>query len=177
MSHHTQQLKPAPAPALPACALHQAKGQGALVERLGKNVGTALGLELRDSSQALSPTNSKPVQAGMTFNVAVGACWAACWAACLGWLASWPALCRIHCLPALAHACLTPCPPCSLPPPRRRDWPGARRRRQRCGQAVRGAGGRHGGGQAGGRAARRGHRAGAPRLEGRGLLPEGVWGV
>ena len=63
-----RQTPPPPPPPTPA----QAKGQGALVERLGKNVGTAIGLELRDSSQALSPTNAKPVQAGMTFNVAVG---------------------------------------------------------------------------------------------------------
>jgi hypothetical protein len=50
----------------------QAKGQEALLGSLTKNVGTAIGLELRDSTQQLSATNSKPVQAGMTFNVAVG---------------------------------------------------------------------------------------------------------
>ena len=60
----------AEAPLCPACA--QAKGQQALVGKLGKNVGTAIGLELRDSTQALNATNTKPVVAGMAFNVAVG---------------------------------------------------------------------------------------------------------
>lgn len=50
----------------------QDKGQGHLVEKLPRNVGTAIGLELRDSTQALSPNNSKPVKAGMAFNVTVG---------------------------------------------------------------------------------------------------------
>lgn len=48
------------------------KGQDALVERLGKNVGAGIGLELRDSQQQLSASNSKPVRAGMAFNVSVG---------------------------------------------------------------------------------------------------------
>lgn len=39
---------------------------------LPKNVGTAIGLELRDSTQALNASNTKLVKAGMTFNVAVG---------------------------------------------------------------------------------------------------------
>ena len=39
---------------------------------LPKNVGTAIGLELRDSTQALNASNTKGVKAGMTFNVAVG---------------------------------------------------------------------------------------------------------
>lgn len=63
----------------------QAKGQEAMLGSLSKNVGTAIGLELRDSTQQLSASNSKPVQAGMTFNVAVGgqaascACMPPCW--------------------------------------------------------------------------------------------------
>ncbi|KAI3435579.1 hypothetical protein D9Q98_001644 [Chlorella vulgaris] len=50
----------------------KSKGQEQLVASLPKNVGTAIGLELRDSQQQLSAANSKPVRAGMTFNVAVG---------------------------------------------------------------------------------------------------------
>jgi len=42
------------------------------VERLTKNVGTAIGLELRDTTQQLNATNTRSVKAGMTFNVAVG---------------------------------------------------------------------------------------------------------
>ena len=61
---------PFPAPAWP---IHvQAKGQEALVEKLSKNVGTAIGLELRDSTQPLNASNNKLVKAGMTFNVSVG---------------------------------------------------------------------------------------------------------
>ena len=60
---------PLPRPLSP----RQAKGQEALVERLTKNVGTAIGLELRDTTQPLNATNTRPVKAGMTFNVAVGA--------------------------------------------------------------------------------------------------------
>lgn len=52
----------------------QAKGQELLAERLTKNVGTAIGLELRDTTQQLNATNSRLVKAGMTFNVAVGGC-------------------------------------------------------------------------------------------------------
>ena len=51
----------------------QDKGQGALVEQLPKNVGTAIGLELRDNTQALNATNEKIVKAGMAFNVSLGA--------------------------------------------------------------------------------------------------------
>jgi nucleosome binding factor SPN SPT16 subunit len=50
----------------------QAKGQEELIGMLPKNVGTAIGLELRDSTQALNASNTKLVKAGMTFNVAVG---------------------------------------------------------------------------------------------------------
>lgn len=63
---HASALLPLPLP------LPQAKGQEALVERLTKNVGTAIGLELRDTTQPLNATNTRPVKAGMTFNVAVG---------------------------------------------------------------------------------------------------------
>ena len=45
-----------------------------MVEKLSKNVGTAIGLELRDTTQQLNAANTKPVKAGMTFNVAVGEC-------------------------------------------------------------------------------------------------------
>lgn len=38
-------------------------------------MGTAIGLELRDTTQALSATNTKPVKAGMAFNVAIGEWW------------------------------------------------------------------------------------------------------
>lgn len=44
------------------------------MEKLPKNIGTAIGLELRDNTQALSATNSKKIKAGMTFNVALGRC-------------------------------------------------------------------------------------------------------
>lgn len=50
----------------------QDKGQPELVARLPKNVGTAIGLELRDTMQALTATNEKPIKAGMAFNVAIG---------------------------------------------------------------------------------------------------------
>ena len=50
----------------------QDKGQGQLVEKLPRALGAAIGLELRDTTQALSATNTKTVQAGMAFNVAVG---------------------------------------------------------------------------------------------------------
>jgi Xaa-Pro aminopeptidase len=55
-----------------ACSLLQDKGQEALVDKLSRNVGTAIGLELRDTTQQLNANNPKPVKAGMTFNVAVG---------------------------------------------------------------------------------------------------------
>jgi nucleosome binding factor SPN SPT16 subunit len=54
-----------------AVAALEANGQAALVPRLAKNVGTALGLELRDSTLPLSAANAKPVRAGMAFNVAL----------------------------------------------------------------------------------------------------------
>ena len=50
----------------------QEKGHADLVEKLPKNLGAAIGIELRDNTQALSATNDKPVKAGMTFNVALG---------------------------------------------------------------------------------------------------------
>ena len=50
----------------------QAKGQGHLVEKLPRSIGSAIGLELRDSTQQLSASNTKPVRAGMTFNVLLG---------------------------------------------------------------------------------------------------------
>ncbi len=50
----------------------QARGQGHLVEKLPRSLGSAIGLELRDSTQQLSANNAKPVRAGMTFNVVVG---------------------------------------------------------------------------------------------------------
>ena len=56
----------------PCCCAPQAKGQQSLVEKLTKNVGTAIGLELRDTTQQLNATNTKPIKPGMTFNVAVG---------------------------------------------------------------------------------------------------------
>ncbi len=52
----------------------QDKGHVDLAERLPKNVGAAIGVELRDNTQTLSATNDKVVKAGMTFNVAVGKC-------------------------------------------------------------------------------------------------------
>ena len=100
-------LKPAAGAALhdaaaalaPRCA--QAKGQEALVERLTKNVGTAIGLELRDTTQPLNATNTRPVKAGMTFNVAVGA-WRGRAAVGL-WLLQ--VGCRLHC----SFDCLAAC--------------------------------------------------------------------
>lgn len=50
----------------------QDKGHADLAEKLPKNVGAAIGVELRDNTQTLSATNDKVVKAGMTFNVAVG---------------------------------------------------------------------------------------------------------
>lgn len=37
-----------------------------------KNLGAAIGIELRDNTQTLSATNEKIVKAGMTFNVSLG---------------------------------------------------------------------------------------------------------
>ena len=48
------------------------QGQADLVEKLPRNVGAAIGIELRDNTESLSATNNKTVKAGMTFNVAVG---------------------------------------------------------------------------------------------------------
>ena len=42
-----------------------------LASKLGKNVGTAIGLEIRDNTQVLSLANDKILKAGMTFNVAL----------------------------------------------------------------------------------------------------------
>jgi nucleosome binding factor SPN SPT16 subunit len=50
----------------------QDKGHADLAEKLPKNLGAAVGIELRDNTQALSPTNEKPLKAGMAFNVALG---------------------------------------------------------------------------------------------------------
>lgn len=47
----------------------QEKGQGALVEKLPKSIGTAIGLEVRDSTTPLNATNEKLVKEGMTFCV------------------------------------------------------------------------------------------------------------
>lgn len=52
--------------------LCQDKGQPELAERLGKDVGSVIGLELRDRSLPLSPSNDRPVAPGMTFNVSIG---------------------------------------------------------------------------------------------------------
>ena len=46
------------------------KGEGlGLVDRLGKNVGSAIGLELRDCTWELAKGSDKVLKAGMTFNV------------------------------------------------------------------------------------------------------------
>ena len=42
-----------------------------LAEKMGKNVGAAIGLELQDSTQALSKGSEKVIKAGMTFNVVI----------------------------------------------------------------------------------------------------------
>lgn len=49
-------------------ALHE-KGQERLVEKLGKNVGTGIGLDLRDTSCALTATASGTVRPNTAFNV------------------------------------------------------------------------------------------------------------
>ncbi|KAL6771432.1 hypothetical protein ACKKBG_A26355 [Auxenochlorella protothecoides x Auxenochlorella symbiontica] len=56
-----------------AVAALDERGQGALVEALGKNVGTGIGLDLRDGSCALTATAAGQVRAGTTFHVAVAA--------------------------------------------------------------------------------------------------------
>lgn len=43
-----------------------------LAEKIPKNVGHVVGLELRDSTNALNATNSNLIKAGMTFNVSIG---------------------------------------------------------------------------------------------------------
>ena len=50
----------------------QQKGQDALLEKLPKSLGTAVGLELRDNTHGLTASNDKLVQAGMTFKVSIG---------------------------------------------------------------------------------------------------------
>jgi nucleosome binding factor SPN SPT16 subunit len=55
-----------------AVAALKEKGQHHLVEKLPKNIGSIIGLELKDNTQNLSATNDKVVKAGMTFNVTVG---------------------------------------------------------------------------------------------------------
>lgn len=52
----------------------QDKGHAALADKLPKNLGTAIGIEIRDNTHTLSATNEKVVKAGMTFNVALGKC-------------------------------------------------------------------------------------------------------
>lgn len=44
----------------------------ALASKLTKNIGTAIGLEIRDNTQALTPTNETILKAGMSFNVVLG---------------------------------------------------------------------------------------------------------
>lgn len=48
------------------------KGQEQLIEQLPKNVGTCIGLELKDTTIPLSATNEKTVAANMAFNVSLG---------------------------------------------------------------------------------------------------------
>lgn len=62
-----------------AVAALDERGQGALVEALGKNVGTGIGLDLRDGSCALTATAAGQVRAGTTFQVAVGELWRWLW--------------------------------------------------------------------------------------------------
>lgn len=61
---------------LPLCDV-QTKGQQQLVDKLQKNVGTAIGTELRDGTQVLNDKNSNLVKAGMCFNVVLGEYWRA----------------------------------------------------------------------------------------------------
>lgn len=42
------------------------------MEKLPKNIGSAVGLELQDNTHALDASNSKLVKAGMAFNVSLG---------------------------------------------------------------------------------------------------------
>ncbi len=43
--------------------------EGTLASHLAKNVGTAIGLEIRDNSQSVSPSNETLLKAGMSFNI------------------------------------------------------------------------------------------------------------
>jgi len=43
-----------------------------ILSKMPKNVGTAIGLEIRDNSQPLSQSNDAVLKAGMTFNVTLG---------------------------------------------------------------------------------------------------------
>jgi nucleosome binding factor SPN SPT16 subunit len=47
----------------------QNQGQGHLVAKLAKNIGSVIGLELRDSTNLLTANNERKVQPGMTFNI------------------------------------------------------------------------------------------------------------
>ena len=48
------------------------KNMAHLAEKIPKNVGHIVGLELRDSTNALNATNSNFIKPGMTFNVSIG---------------------------------------------------------------------------------------------------------
>lgn len=52
--------------------LLQDAGREDLVQKFPKNIGTAIGIELRDSTQTLAGTNDTKIVAGMTFNVTLG---------------------------------------------------------------------------------------------------------
>ena len=43
------------------------------MEKLPKSLGNSMGLELRESGTALNAKNSAPAQAGMVFNLSLGA--------------------------------------------------------------------------------------------------------
>ena len=51
----------------------QEKGQGHLAERLPKNLGFGIGLELRETGSNLNAKNTAQVKAGMTFHLHLGA--------------------------------------------------------------------------------------------------------
>jgi nucleosome binding factor SPN SPT16 subunit len=55
-----------------AVSVLKTKGEERLLAKMPKNVGHAIGLELRDNTNALSASNDKVVKAGMTFNVSLG---------------------------------------------------------------------------------------------------------
>lgn len=50
----------------------KSKNMSQLVEKMPKNVGYVVGLELRDGTNALNVSNVNEVKAGMTFNVSIG---------------------------------------------------------------------------------------------------------